>query len=126
MVREEEYAKTVAKNLKRLLYEHEKTQADLSRDLGIAKTTVNGWIRGQRTPKIPTIDLLCEYFGCDRNEIIEKHYDGFHVEAPTEGAYHLSPSEVLLVDYYRHLNANGKERALMALDDLAHIEKYTE
>ena len=33
MVREEEYAKTVAKNLKRLLYEHEKTQADLSRDL---------------------------------------------------------------------------------------------
>lgn len=125
MVREEEYAKTVAKNLKRLLYEHEKTQADLSRDLGIAKTTVNGWIGGKRTPKMPTIDLLCQYFGCERNDIIEKH-DGPKLEIPIEGAYHLSPSEVLLVEYYRHLNANGKERALTALDDLTRIDRYSE
>lgn len=125
MVREEEYAKTVAKNLKRLLYEHEKTQADLSRDLKIAKTTVNGWIRGQRTPKMPTIDLLCQYFGCDRTDIIEIH-DRQRLEVPTEGAYHLSPSEVLLVEYYRRLNANGKERALTALDDLTRIDRYSE
>lgn len=125
MVLEDEYGKVVAKNLKRLLFEAEKSQADLARDLGIPKTTVNGWISGKRTPKMPTIDRLAEYFGCTRNDITEK-YDGTLFEVPIEGAYHLSPSEVLLVEYYRHLNALGKERALTELDELTQLDKYKE
>lgn len=125
MVREEEYAKVVAKNLKRILAESEKTQADLARDLGIPKTTISGWVRGKRTPKMTTIDRLCKYFGCKRTDIIEKP-EGVLFDAPIEGAYHLSPTEVLLVEYYRHLNALGKDRALTDLDELTQLEKYQE
>lgn len=125
MVLEEEYGKVVSKNLKRLLFEAEKSQSDLARDLGIPKTTVNGWISGKRTPKMPTIDKLCKYFGCTRNDITEKH-SGAHFDAPIEGAYHLSPTEVLLVEYYRHMNALGKERALTYMDELTQLDKYKE
>lgn len=126
MTTQEEYGKVIAKNLKRLLYEKDKTQTEMARELGIAKTTVNSWMRGERTPKYQTIDLLCEYFGCKRNDILEPFDYEHTISVPEEGAYYLSPSEVLLIDYYRHLNAPGKERALTALDDLVHIDKYTE
>ena len=35
MINEENYNKIISKNLKRLAYEHDKTQADIARDLGI-------------------------------------------------------------------------------------------
>ena len=37
MINEENYNKIISKNLKRLAYEHEKSQADIARDLGIKK-----------------------------------------------------------------------------------------
>jgi transcriptional regulator with XRE-family HTH domain len=69
----EEYAKTIAKNLKRLAYEHNKTQADISRDLKINKQTLSSWMNGQRIPRMPNVDLLCEYFNCRRTDILEPY-----------------------------------------------------
>ena len=34
-----DYGKIIARNLKRIAYEHDRTQADISRDLDISKTT---------------------------------------------------------------------------------------
>jgi transcriptional regulator with XRE-family HTH domain len=55
----EEYAKVVAANMRRIMYDREKTQADLARDLHLNKSTVSSWMNGTRTPKIDKIDLLC-------------------------------------------------------------------
>lgn len=66
-----EYGKIVAKNLKRLAYESHKTQTEIAQDLGINKSTLSGWMNGARTPKMSKIDMLCEYFGCSRSDIME-------------------------------------------------------
>lgn len=66
-----EYSRTVASNLKRIMYERDKTQADLSRDLKISKSTISAWMNGVRTPKMPSIDLLCKYLGCSRSDLME-------------------------------------------------------
>lgn len=68
---QDEYAKIIAKNLKRIAYENDKTQADISRDLNINKQTVSSWFRGERIPRMGKIDLLCEYFHCKRSDIME-------------------------------------------------------
>ena len=68
----EEYGKIIAKNLKRLAYEHQKTQAEIARDLGINKSTLSGWMNGARIPKVSKIDMLCNYFGCTRTDIMER------------------------------------------------------
>ena len=71
MINEENYNKIISKNLKRLAYEHEKSQADIARDLDISKATLSSWMTGTRTPKIENIDMLCKYFNVPRSAIME-------------------------------------------------------
>lgn len=72
MVSREEYGKTIAKNLRRIMLEHEKTQADLARELDISKATLSSWMNGTRTPKMDKIDMLCKYFNVSRSAIMEE------------------------------------------------------
>lgn len=69
---EQEYAKIIAKNLRRIMYDSGKTQRDVARDLRISKATVSAWMNGTRTPKIKNIDMLCHYFNVSRAEIMEE------------------------------------------------------
>lgn len=70
---EKEYAKVIAANLRRIAYEHGKTQADMCRDLGINQGTLSSWMVGTRTPRMSKIDMLCQYFGCSRNDLMEPY-----------------------------------------------------
>lgn len=67
------YRRIIAMNLKRLAYDHDKTQAQISRDLGINKQTLSTWMNGERIPKMKNIDILCEYFNCKRTDILEPY-----------------------------------------------------
>lgn len=80
MMDEKTYSKIIARNLRRLIYEREKTQADVARDLDISKATLSSWMNGTRTPKIENIDMLCKYFGVPRSAIMEP--DGLTRETP--------------------------------------------
>ena len=72
-VTEKEYSKIVAKNLKRLSYEKGSTQQDIAKAIGVGRSTVACWLNGSRTPKMDSIDALCEYFGCVREDIMEEY-----------------------------------------------------
>ena len=74
------YGRIIGKNLKRIAYEHGKTQADIARDLKISKSTVSSWMNGKRVPRMKTIDLLCHYFNCKREDIMEEHDTGIKAE----------------------------------------------
>ena len=85
---EKEYAQVIAKNLKRIAYEKEKTQAQIAQELGIHKATISAWMNGTRTPKMSKIDLLCRYFGVNRSDIMEPKNDDepihYHLNTETE------------------------------------------
>lgn len=70
---EQDYAKLVAKNLRRIMYEHGKTQAEVAKDLNISKATLSSWMNGTRIPRMNKVDLLCHYFNCKRADIMEDH-----------------------------------------------------
>lgn len=70
---EKKYGKIVAKNLRRIMFECDKTQADISRDLHINKATVSTWCNGKRIPRMDKVDALCEYLDCSRSDILEEH-----------------------------------------------------
>lgn len=69
---EQEYAKIIARNLKKIAYENKKTQADMSKDLKISKATISSWMNGTRIPRMSKIDLLCNYFNCRRSDIMQE------------------------------------------------------
>lgn len=70
---EQEYAKIISKNLRRIMYEHGKTQADVAKDLKISKATLSSWMNGTRIPRMPNVDMLCHYFNITRVELMEEH-----------------------------------------------------
>lgn len=70
---EQDYAKLVARNLRRIAYDNGKTQADIARDLNISKATISSWMNGTRVPRVNKIDLLCHYFNCKRSDIMQDH-----------------------------------------------------
>ena len=70
MIKEDEYKKVVARNLRNIMWQHQKTQAEVARDLKINKATLSAWMNGTRTPKMKNIDMLCEYFGVQRSALM--------------------------------------------------------
>ena len=69
----QEYGKVIAKNLRRIMYDTGKTQADVAKDLKISKATLSSWMKGTRIPRMPNIDMLCHYFNVSRSDIMEEH-----------------------------------------------------
>lgn len=58
-------------NLKRQLTIHGKVPTDLIDDLGIKKATVYAWLNGQTFPRIGKIELLANYFGINKADLVE-------------------------------------------------------
>lgn len=77
----EEYGKIISKNLKRIAYENQRTQADIARDLKLKQATVSSWMNGTRVPRMDKIDLLCHYFNCSRSDIMEDHAEEYYTQA---------------------------------------------
>lgn len=69
----QEYGKVIAKNLRKIMYDTGKTQADVAKDLKISKATLSSWMNGTRIPRMPNIDMLCHYFNVSRSDIMEEH-----------------------------------------------------
>lgn len=80
-----DYGKIISKNLKRIMYDHGKTQSDIAKDLSISKATVSSWVNGSRIPRMDKIDMLCSYFNVSRYDIMEDHKN------ETEHQYYLNP-----------------------------------
>lgn len=111
------YGKIIAKNLKRIAYENQKTQADIARDLRLTQSTVSSWMLGTRIPRMDKIDMLCNYFNVSRAEIMEEepqHYQEF-----------VKPEERELLRLFRSLNAFGKEVAIDQIEAMTKMDKWT-
>lgn len=109
---EKYYGRIVGKNLKRIAYEHGKTQADIARDLKISKSTVSSWMNGTRVPRMKMIDLLCHYFNCTRVDIMEEHDETYYSHVP----------EVIIDVLKSNRSAQLLEYAVM-LDHMNRIEQ---
>lgn len=110
---EKEYARIIGKNLRRIAYEHDKTQVQIAKDLKQPTATVSSWMNGTRIPRIGKIDLLCDYFGVSRSDIMEP----YKINKPSE--------DDKLLQSFHSLNNTGKEKLLDYLSDLLDNPKYT-
>lgn len=83
-----------------LLSEFEITQAQFSRDTGIPKTTVSGWVNAGRLPDYNSLRLLCKYFQISGDEILGLNIVG-------NGA--IGDEEVILLEKYKKSSKEVKE-----------------
>ena len=77
-VRDAELAKLIGFNITNRLIAKNKTQQDLADYLGASKSTVSMWVNGKRTPLMATIDQICKYFGCTREDLLRDNRESYY------------------------------------------------
>lgn len=63
--------KIMANNIKRFMAINNKTRSDICNDLNIAYTTFSDWVNGKKYPRIDKIELLANYFGIEKSDLVE-------------------------------------------------------
>ena len=61
----------MAKNLKFYIERSGKSQKDLAELVGVAASTFNDWVKGKKYPRIDKIEILANYFGVLKSDLIE-------------------------------------------------------
>ncbi len=69
---EDTYKKIFSKNLNYYMELNKKTQTDLINDLGFDKSAVSTWCNGTRLPRMDKLEILAQYFGISRSDLIEE------------------------------------------------------
>lgn len=58
-------------NLKFYMQKFDKTRKDICDDLGFKYTTFSDWVNGKKYPRIDKIEMLANYFGIEKSDLIE-------------------------------------------------------
>lgn len=88
----------MAKNLAYYMVRDGKTRNDLCSDLGIKYSTVRDWLKGLSYPRIDAIEMLVEYFGITKADLVEERPSHAQTDKTKE-----------LLDYCGKLNDSGIE-----------------
>lgn len=70
---EKELKEIFSANLRRLLYEHDKSQADLRRYMGVSSATASDWCNGKKIPRADKLQSICTWLHCDMSELLGEY-----------------------------------------------------
>ena len=60
-----------SRNLKRYLKNSESTQKEVAKAVGVSAGTFCDWVRGRAYPRMDKVQLLAEYFGISKSDLVE-------------------------------------------------------
>lgn len=106
---------TIRKNLKYYLEHSPYTQAEIARTLGVSKTSVTKWMKGDNSPNIELLEPLCKLLNINITDVFEEH---------PEAGETLAQDEQQLVTDYRSFNDEGKEKVREYVADLKGNPRY--
>ena len=104
---------------KRLIYYmsiNDKTRNDLVRDLGLKYSTVRDWEKGITIPRMGKVELLANYFGCKKSDLIEDKK-----EKPADYNDELSAKKRAFIERVKQMS----EEELDRLDQILRIVEST-
>lgn len=64
--------KIMAENITYYMNKHQKSRNDMCEALGVKYTTFTDWVKGNSYPRIDKIELMANYFGISKADLIEK------------------------------------------------------
>lgn len=63
----------MAKNILYYMDKHQKTRNEMCEALGVKYTTFTDWVKGNSYPRIDKIELMANYFGISKSDLVEEH-----------------------------------------------------
>lgn len=105
-----------ASNLKRYMEVKGKTRNDISEALGISYFTVSDWVNGKKYPRMDKVEMLANYFGVQKSDLIEKKVKSSAPEEPE-----LSEGEKMWLQLYRRLSDETREILIESLGSMDNL-----
>lgn len=62
----------MAKNIQYYMEKYGKTRQDMCEALGVKYTTFTDWVKGNSYPRIDKIELMANYFGISKADLVEE------------------------------------------------------
>ena len=112
---------TMAKNLDHYLNKMGKTQKELCEDLDFRPSTVNGWFTAKKYPRIDKIEMMADYFGILKSDLIEEHeqHNPLFYRGTIEGLIGKDPVLVEMILKYLKLDDQKKKAVKQMIDTLS-------
>jgi transcriptional regulator with XRE-family HTH domain len=98
-------------NLKRLMERKGVSRQDLSKVLGVSYFTISDWVNGKKYPRMDKVELLADYFGVLKSDLIEDK--GTNKTLPQE--QELTEGEELLLELFRQIPDDAQKMYLEVL-----------
>lgn len=95
---------TFAKNLSYYLQRSGRDQKEVAEVLGVAPSTFNEWVKAKKYPRIDKIEMLANYFGILKSDLIEEKE-----QKKTPGEPMLTEGEKMLLDIFRLVPEENKQ-----------------
>lgn len=87
-----------------------KTRQQVCNSIGVKYTTFTDWVKGNAYPRIDKIELMADYFGISKSDLVEEKY--------------ISSKFPKIIDYYNQLNDFGKREATKRVEELTNLPQY--
>ena len=100
-----------AKNLAYYLERSGRDQKEVAEVLGVAPSTFNEWMKAKKYPRIDKIEMLANYFGILKSDLIEEASENGY--SPSEPS--LTEGEKLMLDLFRKIPEDKQAVALEML-----------
>lgn len=89
---------TMSKNLKYYIEKSGKDRGTLCEIWGFPYSTVTDWINGKKYPRIDRIEVMADYFGILKSDLIEEHTEE-EIEAKEKNAFMVEAVQRMRTDY---------------------------
>jgi transcriptional regulator with XRE-family HTH domain len=70
----------MAENIQRLMDSRGIDRNKICADLGFKYTTFTDWVKGNTYPRIDKIEMMANYFGVPKSELVEKYTEGYYTD----------------------------------------------
>ena len=100
----------IAENIQYYMKLKGKTRQQVCNSIGVKYTTFTDWVKGNAYPRIDKIELMADYFGISKSDLVEEKY--------------ISSKFPKIIDYYNQLNDFGKREATKRVEELTNLPQY--
>lgn len=100
----------MAENIQYYMKLKGKTRQQVCNSIGVKYTTFTDWVKGNAYPRIDKIELMADYFGISKSDLVEEKY--------------ISSKSPKIIDYYNQLNDFGKCEATKRVEELTNLPQY--
>ena len=100
-----------AKNLSYFIKRCGKDQKEIAEIIGVAPSTFNEWVKAKKYPRIDKIEILANYFGILKSDLIEEKAEK---NPPVEPK--LTEGEKMLLDLFRQVPEDKQQLVLQMIE----------